>query len=64
MSLDDYPDPMKPVEVAKALRIGRSTVFDLCQQGLIRHLRIGKGQRSRVLIYKSDLIDWVEANKR
>ena len=61
--LELMPDPMTPDEVAAHLRIGRSTVFDLLRRGEIRHLRVGYSRRARILIYKSDLVAWIEANK-
>jgi excisionase family DNA binding protein len=64
MTIDTAPDPMTPAEVAEVLRIGRTSVFALCNGGFLRHLRVGMGPRGRVLIYKDDLRKWIEANKR
>jgi len=63
VSLEMLPDPITPPEVAAALRIVRSTVFDLLRRGAIRHLRVGTSRRARILIYKADLIAWIEASK-
>jgi len=63
MPLELMPDPMTPDEVAGVLRIGRSTVFSLLRSGEIRHLRVGKSARARILVYKADLVEWIEANK-
>jgi excisionase family DNA binding protein len=63
LSIEAAPDPMTPREVAEILRIGRSTVFDLCNGGFLRHLRVGVG-RGRILIFKSDLSAWIEASKQ
>jgi putative molybdopterin biosynthesis protein len=62
--LEYMPDPLTPQEVADVLRVGRSTVFELIKRGEIRHLRVGKSQRARILIYKADLEAWIEANKQ
>lgn len=60
MTIETAPDPLTIAEVAAVMRVGRSTVYDLMRRGTIRHIHVGK----RILVYKSDLIEWIEANKR
>jgi excisionase family DNA binding protein len=60
MNLDTAPDPMTTAEVAQVMRLGKTTVCELCSAGLLRHLRLGR----KILIYKDDLKNWIEANKR
>lgn len=63
-TLEAMPDSMTPAEVAQVLRIGKSTVFELVRRGQIRHLRVGNSARARVLIYKADMQEYIEANKQ
>jgi excisionase family DNA binding protein len=63
LTIETAKDPT-PAEVAAVLRIGRSTVFSLIHRGELRHLRVGNGQRARVLVYKSDLQAWIESSKQ
>jgi excisionase family DNA binding protein len=63
VTIETARDPMNPSEVAAILRVGRTTIFELCRAGIIRHQKIGNGPRARILIYKVDLIDWIDSNK-
>jgi excisionase family DNA binding protein len=63
MTIDTAPDPMTVAEVAELMRIGKSTVLDLCNAGIVRHQRIGTGPRGRIIIFKTDLIAWIDASK-
>lgn len=40
-----YPDVMTVVQVSKALHIGRNSAYNLVNNNLIRHLRIGASIR-------------------
>lgn len=37
--------PWTVADVARALRVGRSTVYDLCRRGRLRYARIGRQLR-------------------
>ena len=38
----DYPELLRPQDVAVILGIGRSSVYNLLRAGKIRHLRVGR----------------------
>jgi excisionase family DNA binding protein len=46
--LQDMPDVLRPAEAAKALRLGRNTVYELVRQGRLPAVRVGR----RLLIPK------------
>ncbi|MBQ6482173.1 MAG: helix-turn-helix domain-containing protein [Anaerolineaceae bacterium] len=54
----EYPDMMSIEEVRAALRIGRSTVYNLIHSGEIRYFKIGASIR----VPKNCLLDYVEQN--
>lgn len=54
----EYPDLMSIEEVREALRIGRSTVYNLVRSGKIRYFKIG----SVIRIPKNCLLDYIEHN--
>ena len=60
--LEQMPDPMTPEEVAEQLRVGETTVYNLLRLGKIKYLPVGT-TRPRKLIYKRDLIAFIEAGK-
>lgn len=49
------PDVLTPMEAAKILHIGRSTIYHLLAEGSIRSFKIG----SKILIPKSFLEDFI-----
>lgn len=61
-SLDQLPDPLTPEEVAEVLRVGPTSVYSLLRAGKIKHLPVGI-KRPRKLIYKVDLLAYIEAGK-
>ena len=49
------PDVLTPMEAAKILHIGRSTIYHLLAQGEIRSIRV----KTKILIPKSFLQDFI-----
>ena len=51
----DTPDVLTPMEAAKILHIGRSTIYKLLSEGRLRSFKIG----TKILIPKSFLQDFI-----
>lgn len=47
-------------QAAEEMSCAKSTIYDLCRQGLLRHLRVGAG-RGSIRIRKEDLDDYIES---
>ena len=56
---DDADSMLTVKEVAELIRFKISSVYRLCEQGLIRHYKIG----SRVRILRSDFDQWLQQQK-
>jgi len=55
MTLDNYPDILKPNDIMDILQIGRSTCYKLLYGGSIPTIRIGKQYR----VLKKELIKYL-----
>jgi len=53
---EDYPDLLTVEEARKALKIGKSTMYRLLKEGVIKHLHTGRA----IKIPKRYLIDFIE----
>jgi excisionase family DNA binding protein len=51
----DIPPVMTVPEMAKILRIGRNTAYDLCITGELKNKKIGRIRR----ILREDLLEWL-----
>jgi excisionase family DNA binding protein len=58
-AVDDDDDLLSVEEACKKLRIGRSTIYELCAAGEIRHVKIGR----RKLFRRSALHDFIVAHE-
>lgn len=54
--LAGYPDVMTPAEVAEALQVSRSHVYELCAEGKLPSVKVGFSRR----IPKHLLVQWLE----
>lgn len=56
--LDTYPDVLTVMEVKELLGIGREQAYNLVNSNKFPVQRVGR----RILIYKPNLIKWLENN--
>lgn len=56
MDFSNYPEILKPEEIADALRISSCTVLNAIKRGDLKAIRAGKVWR----IQKLDAIEWLE----
>ena len=55
MFFKEYPDLLSVSEMQAALRIGRTTAYQLINSGVISHLKIGR----KIKIPKDALVDYI-----
>jgi excisionase family DNA binding protein len=53
---DSYSDVLTPIDLQRALNIGRTTAYKILNSGQLRHIRIG----TAIKIPKICLIDFIE----
>jgi excisionase family DNA binding protein len=59
-TLADFPDPMKPSQVAKLWTMSSDTIVAMCESGELEAVRIRRSWR----IYKTAVIAYLEGVKR
>ena len=57
---------LTPAQLAKKYPISRSTIYSVCQDGLLPHYRIPakRGSRGKYIVKESEFLAWLEANRQ
>lgn len=58
--LENCPDVLTVMEAARVLKVGRTTMYRLVQNGEVKHLKIGR----KVLIPRIYLQNFIENNTK
>jgi excisionase family DNA binding protein len=59
-TLADFPDPMKPAQVAKLWTMSTDTIVRMCEAGELEAIRVRRSWR----IYKAAVLDYLAAIRR
>lgn len=57
---EKYPDILTPMQVCKALSLGRNSVYNLIHSGQLKSITIGR----RILVPKLFLIDFIDSYRK
>lgn len=58
--------PLTPEEVAKFLKVDKTTVYKLCKEGQIRSIKVGSihSRKPHLRIMKKDLEEWINKSRK
>nr|DAI90552.1 MAG TPA: helix-turn-helix domain protein [Caudoviricetes sp.] len=58
-------EPLTPDEVAKFLKVDKTTIYKLCKEGQIKSVKLGSihSKKPHLRIFKKDLMEWAEKSR-